>query len=118
MRFTKMHGLGNDYLYVILYGKKNNKYIFFYNFKLKLDYNELQADGKILKDYFKVKSDGDYFSYSLINIDNNVDNLILYFDDNVLNMENRTDFYPNILLKDAVDNCCLKNNMKKVRIKR
>ena len=109
---------GNDYLHVTMYGKKGSKYVFFYNFKLKLNYDEIQADGRLLKDYLKVNRGGEYnnyLNYSSIGIDDNIDNLVLYFDDDILSKEEKTDFFPSELLRNAVDNCSKSCNKKIIK---
>lgn len=105
---------GNDYLNIIMYGKKNNKYLFFYNIKLKLNFDELENKGKKLLDFSFVMNGNECLNnlnYSSIGIEGKVDDLILYFDDNTLNKENSREFFPNYLLKDAVYNC-YKNDLK------
>lgn len=99
---------GNDYLNIIMYGKKNNTYLFFYNIKLKLNFDELENKGKKLLDFSFVTNGNDYLNnlnYTSIGIDGKVDDLILYFDDSTLNKDNSRDFFPNYLLKEAVYNC-------------
>ena len=107
---------GHDYLHLLLYGKKNNRFSFFYNIIFKLNFNELECDGKSLLDYSRVINGNTHLkklNYSKIDIDDNIDNLVLYFDDSILSKEECRDFYPVSLLKDAVDNC--KIVKKKIR---
>lgn len=97
----------NMYLGVILFGKKNNKYVFFYNFKFKLNLYELEYDDSKLLDNCYIKygnSDLKHLNYSSICV-SNYDNLILYFDDIILSKNNYSDFYPANLLKQAIKNC-------------
>lgn len=103
----------NMYLYVILYGKKNNKYIFFYNLEFRLNLDELEYDGSRLIDNCYVKYGNNNLhclNYCILCI-NNIDNLNLYFDDSFFNKCNDRDFYPVDLLKKAVNNC-FKNKTK------
>lgn len=106
---------GHDYLHLLLYGKKSNKLKFFYNIKFKLDFNELQDDGKSLLDYLKVVNGNTYLkklNYSKIDIDD-IDNLVLYFDDSILSKKESKDFYPVDLLNKAVCNC--NKSIKKIK---
>lgn len=109
---------GHDYLHLIMYGKKINKFIFFYNIQLKLNFDELENDGRKLSDYSKVINGNKHLkklNYSSIEIDDNIDDLILYFDEKTLNMQNKSDFFPAELLKTAVNNCRINGCIKKTK---
>ena len=108
---------GHDYLHLILYGIKNNKFKFLYNTQLKLNFDELENDGRTLLDYSKVINGNEHLkklNYSSIQINPDIDNLILYFDEKTINSEDKKDFFPKDLLKTAVNNC-YNNNLKKVK---
>ena len=103
---------GHDYLHLLLYGKKSNKLKFFYNIKFKLDFNELQDDGKSLLEVVNGNTYLKKLNYSKIDIDD-IDNLVLYFDDSILSKKESKDFYPVDLLNKAVCNC--NKSIKKIK---
>lgn len=116
----------DKYFAINIYSEKalydyDKKRKFDFNLKLKLDLNEVQADGKTLKDHSREQlyfDDGRQSHYTGIVIDKDIEGLNYKVNlDEIENVKDSKDFYPSNLFKEVIINCIEKKNQKKKVLK-
>lgn len=112
---------------ISIYSNKNiyshaNNQIFCYDIEKKFDLNEIQADGKTLKDHSREQlyfDDGRESYYTGIVIDKDIENLNYKVDlEELENIKDSKDFYPVNLFKQIIINIIdNRNNNKQKKLK-